>query len=107
QKLPVLNGVEREIQVVFGASFAALARPGGRDLNPVARFTPSLEAPIRAGQRVGTLTFSDGHGWKQDVPLVAGKDVARWSPVGIFAWAGILFLCTALGVVSFRRGRSG
>jgi D-alanyl-D-alanine carboxypeptidase len=105
QKLPVLNGVEREVQVVFGASFSALATPGGRDLNPVARFTPNLEAPIRAGQRVGTLTFSDGHGWKQDVPLVAGKDVARWSPIGILAWAGILFLCTALGVVSLRRGR--
>jgi D-alanyl-D-alanine carboxypeptidase (penicillin-binding protein 5/6) len=45
----------------------------------VALETYSVEAPIRAGQRVGSILVTDAEGYQQRIPAVATEDVPRRS----------------------------
>ena len=77
-KVPLQNGEVQELPVTVTEPVERIRRVGPSDTftsQPVLH--ADLTAPIREGQEVGTVTFSDATGWSKTVPLVAAVAVER------------------------------
>lgn len=86
-----------------------LTVPKGEQANYQIKVTPMavVEAPIQAGQRVGTIMVTDDQGAKMYVPAIAVKEIPRRSMMaaatsGWTPWLGL----TLVGGTLYVRGRS-
>lgn len=102
-KAPVSLGEVSSVGALVDADVYHIERKGAAI--PV-QMTPSfdkLEAPILAGQPVGTAVFTDGTGWEVKAPLVAATAVPKvLPPTGSKASFGILGGALLLGSIALR-----
>lgn len=87
---PVKEGQKMEVKAVAGESVEAVALKTRDDLVYKSEPSGELKAPIKEGQRIGTLTIRDQKGsYVKQIPLVAAEDVPvqSKSPT-IFAFIG-------------------
>ena len=71
---------------------ATVPRAGDNDMKVTARYDEPIPAPIKKGQKIGTLTVEVANLGKQEIALLAGADVDRLGAVGrIFAAARHVF----------------
>ena len=76
--IPVTLGTEGFVQPVLGENTALLlekAKAGSLQQNLT--LTEWVEAPVTAGQRLGTLQISDGERVLAEIPLLAEKEVPK------------------------------
>lgn len=78
--LSVNNGTVRKMEVVLGEN-VCFSVPSGTEYEPVVKYDlpDKLEAPLTAGQQIGTATFSDADGNSVDVPVLVNEDVPRYT----------------------------
>jgi len=79
---PVWLGVAPTVPVTVADDvIATVPRAGAADMKVTAKYDAPIPAPIKKGQKVGTLTIDVPNLGKQEVALLAGGDVAR---LGVF-----------------------
>lgn len=100
-KAESVPAIAREKAVVTGV------RGAEAPVSVIANLTPSLKAPVTAGQKVGTLEVRDGDRVIKSIDLVAAADVAQWLPSGktVLSWVltaikWLIYLL--LGLLAFR-----
>jgi len=85
-KIPVSHGRQSEITVVASRSIsAALRRSGDDQVDQVVELPDILDAPVEAGQVVGTVSLKIDEATTTQVDLVAVESVAR-KPGWLSAW---------------------
>lgn len=78
-------GVADSVQPVYsGEESALISKTGTADISYSVELPDSVSAPVKEGQRLGTLTVSIGGEVFREVPLVAGSAVERANLFGIF-----------------------
>ena len=78
-------GVADSVQPVYsGEESALISKTGTADISYSVKLPDSVSAPVKEGQRLGTLTVSIGGEVFREVPLVAGSAVERANLFGIF-----------------------
>ena len=77
--VPVSLGTQATVQpVVGGDTHLLLEKAGAGDLRQAVSLPESLEAPVAAGDPIGTLIITSGEGETvAEIPLVAGEEVPR------------------------------
>ena len=115
-RVEVHDGEARDVAVAAGASLRTLVRRGGA--RPVARLNAGvIRAPVRAGERVGTVEVLDGASVCDKVALVTCEEVglSAWGQLKhlalpnvlgqgiLFLAAGVLLLGTAAKATGTRR----
>ena len=77
--VPVSLGTQATVQPVLGEdTHLLLEKALAGDLHQSVSLPESLEAPVAAGSRIGTLTVTAGDGQVvAELPLLAGEDVPR------------------------------
>ena len=77
--VPVSLGTQATVQpVVGGDTYLLLEKAGAGDLRQAVSLPESLEAPVAAGDPIGTLIITSGEGETvAEIPLVAGEEVPR------------------------------
>ncbi|MBR4549133.1 MAG: D-alanyl-D-alanine carboxypeptidase [Oscillospiraceae bacterium] len=82
--LPVEMGRTAAVPLVLdGESFAVVPKGGGAPQFRL-ELPARLSAPVRAGERVGTLYVAQGEKALAEVPILTGADVPRLGFTGIF-----------------------
>lgn len=90
----VTLGMADSVQPVYeGSDAILLEKQQSKDLSYELDLISSIEAPVCAGDRLGTLTVSSGGGVIAEVPVTAGGDVDRLSVWGVFTQ--MLYLLTS------------
>ncbi len=90
----VTLGMADSVQPVYeGTEAVLLDKQQSKDLSYDLDLISSIEAPVCAGDRLGTLTISSGGNIIAEVPVNAGGDVARLSVWGVFTQ--MLYLLTS------------
>ncbi len=81
------------VQPVYeGAESKLILRQGAGEASYSVDLPDSVSAPVKAGQKLGTLTVTTGGGEEYIVPLVAANDVPSATLGQIFLMLGKLFL---------------
>ena len=77
--VPVSLGTQATVQPVLGEdTHLLLEKARAADLHQAVSLPESLEAPVSAGDVIGTLVITDGAGeTAAELPLLAGEDVPR------------------------------
>ena len=77
--IPVSLGTQATVQPVLGEdTHLLLEKARAADLHQAVSLPESLEAPVSAGDVIGTLVITDGAGERAaELPLLAGEDVPR------------------------------
>lgn len=106
-KVPIADGESAEASVKVDSDIYHIYR---LDQKPSVianlKVNPNLVAPIKAGQPIGLVTFTDGTGWQVDAPAYLGESVpVRQSLLGTTvgkAGFGILGGVLAFGAFAWR-----
>lgn len=109
-KIAVPQGALPDLAVKVNADVYHIVQKGS---SPAVTLTQEvktgLQAPVAAGDEVGTVTYSDGTGWQVKAPLVAAAAMAKAVPVtgttGSRAVFGILGGALVVGTLAFRTRR--
>ena len=88
-EIPVELGKEKSVRAEYGGSEYALVRRGGSGAKYDIELLPKAAAPVRRGDRLGTLTVSIGGETVAEAPIVAAGDVERIGFFGTFALLGL------------------
>lgn len=87
-------GTEASVTPVYDGGGAVLLRTkDAQGLSWSLDLPESVAAPVRAGERLGTLTLSNDSGPVAEVPILAGGTSERLSAPGIFIWLVSLLFC--------------
>ena len=87
-------GTEASVTPVYDGGGAILLRTrDAQGLSWSLDLPESVAAPVRAGERLGTLTLSNASGPVAEVPILAGGTSERLSAPGIFIRLGSLLFC--------------
>lgn len=87
-------GTEASVTPVYDGGGAVLLRTkDGQGLTWSLDLPESVAAPVRAGERLGTLTLSNSSGPVAEVPILAGGTSERLSAPGIFIRLVSLLFC--------------
>lgn len=82
ENAPVWQGTYAQVPLVTTTDVSLIMTPDQRKAMKVAvKYDQPVPAPIKAGQRIGTLTITVPDKSAQEIPLVAGADVEQ---LGIF-----------------------
>lgn len=87
-----LGGADSVQPVYDGAEAMLIPRQGSGETSYSVDLPSEVSAPVKAGQKLGTLTVTTGGGEEYIVPLVAANDVPAASLGQIFLMLGRLFL---------------
>ncbi len=93
----VVDGWEREVNAVYQTSpYMLFEADSGQEATKDVQLNASIDAPVKKGDVLGKVVFTDGLGTKMEVPVVAEKDVALYSFLDIIKAAfgrifGVLF----------------
>lgn len=80
----VSGGKAKEVTLVCGEQVLDMVPKGTQAKVQWTFDVPKdVPAPIKAGQSVGSATVTDDTGWSVKVPLLAGEDVEKASPLAI------------------------
>lgn len=85
--VPVTDYLDRAVPAVVGESVTVPVFDLDGEVSARADVVHEVEAPVSAGQRLGTLTVRQGERLLAQVPIVAARDVAApdtWERVGIW-----------------------
>lgn len=86
-------GESDSVQPVYtGAESALIKKSGTADITYSVELPDSVAAPVKQGQKLGTLTVSIGGKVFREVPLVAQNDVERAGLFGIFTDLALTYL---------------
>ena len=98
---PVQGGAKADVTAVLGEDLQIVEARGDR-LAISRKLDPrvGLAAPLKAGQRIGDVVFSDGKGWERRYPLLAGEAVARATLVQRARTGGRPVVILAAGVLA-------
>lgn len=88
-----LGTVESVTPVYDGGGAVLLRTKDAEGLSWSVDLPESVSAPVRAGERLGTLTLSNSAGPVAEVPLLAGETSERLSAPGIFTKLLSFLLC--------------
>ncbi len=79
-EVAVLNGGRDSIDVVTEKSLYAITEQGETvDLTPVIDLPVSVTAPVHRGEVIGSLTYTDEHGYTYSTNLLVARDVGRYT----------------------------
>ena len=84
EALPVEMGREAEVPLVLDGEAFSVVPKGGDAPRFRLELPARLSAPVRAGERVGTLTVTQGERTVAEIPVLAGAEVERLGFTGIF-----------------------
>lgn len=87
--IPVELGKEKSVKAEYGGSAYALVRKGGGGAKYDVELPEKAAAPVKKGDRLGTLTVSLGGEKVAEVPIVAAENVERIGFFGIFRLLGL------------------
>ena len=87
--IPVELGKEKSVKAEYGGSEYALVRRGGSGAKYEVELLPKVSAPVKKGDRLGTLRVSLGGEQVAEQPIVAASDVERTGFFGIFRLLGL------------------
>lgn len=85
--VPVTDYLDRTVPAVVGESVTVPVFDLDGEVSASADVVPEVDAPVSAGQRLGTLTVRQGERLLAQVPIVAARDVAApdiWERAGIW-----------------------
>ena len=81
------------VQPVYtGEETALIKKSGTADITYDVDLPESVPAPVKKGQKLGTLTVRTGGKVFREVPLIAGSDVERAGLLGIFTDIALSYL---------------
>ena len=84
-QVPVELGKEENVDVVYEGEEYALVPKGGGETEYSVKLLEKVHAPVRTGDRLGTLTVTMGGQTVAELPLCAGSDVPRIGYFGILS----------------------
>ena len=84
-QVPVELGKEENVDVVYEGEEYALVPKGGGETEYSVKLLEKVHAPVRTGDRLGTLTVTMGGQTVAELPLFAGSDVPRIGYFGILS----------------------
>ena len=84
-QVPVELGKEENVDVVYEGEEYALVPKGGGETEYSVKLLEKVHAPVRTGDRLGTLTVTMGGQTVAEIPLCAGSDVPRIGYFGILS----------------------
>lgn len=87
--IPVELGKEKTVKAEYSGNAYALVRKGGTGAQYDVELPEKTAAPVKKGDRLGTLTVSLGGEQIAEVPIVAAEDVERIGFFGIFRLLGL------------------
>lgn len=91
-QIPVELGRSKTVRTQFGGGEYALVKRGSGEPEYSLELSGSVKAPVKSGDRLGTLFVKLGGTTAAEVPLLAAEDVARIGFFGVFTLlAGSLF----------------
>jgi D-alanyl-D-alanine carboxypeptidase (penicillin-binding protein 5/6) len=104
----VSGGAQNRVPTVLGGGLKmVLPKTSEPTFQKTVELDKDVSAPIRAGQEIGRVVFSDGKGWERSMPLLAAKPVARATLVqraGSGGWLVMIVLsCFLTGSYIIRR----
>ncbi len=77
--IPVSLGTQATVQPVVGQKSLLLEKAGAASISREVRMEKRVDAPVARGDRLGTLVISSGGQVVEELPILAGEDVARLS----------------------------
>ncbi|MDD4798049.1 MAG: D-alanyl-D-alanine carboxypeptidase [Clostridia bacterium] len=78
--MPVLKGREKNVNVVYdGDAYIVFEKGKEEEIKGVMELFPQVTAPVKAGDKVGTMTFTTSTGEVQVLDLVSAAAVERYT----------------------------
>jgi len=85
--IPVTLGTQATVQPVIGeGGTLLLEKANSRDLQQTVSLPDTLDAPVCAGDVLGTMTVTSGEDVIAEIPLLAGEDVPRMTFGQVLLW---------------------
>lgn len=77
-KIPIEKGVEKEVSAIVGEDCSALFKRGeGKDIIKETKIDENLRAPIKKGDKLGTVKFISNGECVKETDLIAATDVSK------------------------------
>ncbi len=78
EKVPIEKGVEKEVSAIVGEDCSALFKRGeGKDIVKETKIDENLRAPIKKGDKLGTVKFISNGECVKETDLIAATDVSK------------------------------
>lgn len=78
EKVPIEKGVEKEVSAIVGEDCSALFKRGeGKDIIKETKIDENLIAPIKKGDKLGTVKFISNGECVKETDLIAATDVSK------------------------------
>lgn len=84
-EVDVLKGIQTKVKAIYADDVKALIKKGSKDaITKDVTFDTGITAPLKAGTKVGTVSFKSGDKVVGSVDLVAANDVQKASFIKLF-----------------------
>lgn len=84
-EVDVLKGIQTKVKAIYADDVKALIKKGSKDaITKEVTFEEGITAPLKAGTKVGTVSFKSGDKVVGSVDLVAANDVQKASFIKLF-----------------------